>query len=90
MPRQGGKQSLLRMSTENNAAPQHLVFITPALRGKTSGSCYAPGDKTNTFLWSTELLSVWDMSMNEESWGREYKGHRKIFFFPTKWLFSKR
>lgn len=90
MPRQRGKQSLLQMSTENNAAPRHLGFITPTLRGKTAGSCHAPGDETNLFLWSTELLSVWDMSVNEESQGREYKGHRKIIFFPAKWVFSKR
>lgn len=38
----------------------------------------------NIFLWSTELLPVWDMSMNEESWGREYKGHRKNYFLSQK------
>lgn len=79
------------MSTENNAAPSHFGSIIPTLRNKTVGSCHAPGDETNLFLWGTELLSVWDMSTNEEqSWGREYKERSKIFFFPHKVALLKR
>lgn len=82
MPRQRGKQPLLQISTENNAAPRHLGFITPTLRGKTAGSCHAPGDETNLFLWSTALLSVWDMSVNEESREGNIKDIGKLFSFP--------
>lgn len=72
------------MSTENNAAPWYFGSLIPTRRCKTEK---LPGPRrwNQPFLWSTELLSVWGMSMNEErSWGREYKGHWKIILASPK------
>lgn len=82
MPRQGGKQSLLRMATKNNAAPQHLAFITPTLRGKTSGSCHAPRDNANIFSGALSYfqfgICLWMKSLGEGN----IKDIEKLFSFP--------